>query len=102
MYPVPALEEFFPRRFARTFIQFGEGMRFLTAPFHIFFCPDSFIANKHPNLAVASLTEGIEPAPRKWPGLVLILKLAGHGRCDYVDFNENDVRDVKDYFVFFR
>ncbi|KAI0681612.1 hypothetical protein C8Q76DRAFT_590501, partial [Earliella scabrosa] len=100
-YLVPALEEYFPRRLARTFIQFGEHMRFLTAPFHIFFCPDSFIANKHLNRALASLTEDMDPEPRKWPGTVLVLKLAGHGCCDYVDFTADDIRDIKSYFALF-
>ena len=99
----PALNEYFPGPVARTFIQFGEDMRFLSNnPFHIFFCPDSFIANKHLNRAVASLTADIEPEPRKWPGLVLILKLAVHGCCDYVNFAEDDVRDVREYFALFR
>ena len=102
-HPVPALEDYFPHRIARTFVQFGEDMRFLGNPFHIFFCLNSFLANEHLNRAVASLTADIEPEPRKWPGLVLVLKLAGHG-CgeDYVNFAEDDVLDVREYFAFFR
>ena len=101
VYPVPALEEYFKFRCARTVIQFGAGMRFLTAPFHVFFCPDSFISNILPNSAIKYITEGIEPAPRAWPGLVLVLKLAGHGRYEYVNISKDDVQDVREFFGFF-
>ena len=100
-YLVPALEDYFKRRCARTVVQFGAGMRFLKAPFHVFFCPDSYVSNALPNRAIASLVEGVQPAPKVWPGLVLVLKLSGHGRHDYVDITREDVPDIREFFAMF-
>ena len=93
------LEEYFSRRCGRTFIQFGKGLRYLTSPFHIYFCADTYIADALHNRAISSLTSDVDPPPRPWPGTVLIMKLSGHGRYDYIDFKEEDIADIREYFA---
>ena len=96
---IPALRDFFARRYGRTLLQFGHHMRFLTSPFHMFYCVDSYIANTHHNRAIASLTEGALPRPRPWPGTVLVFKLAKSGDRSYVDVESADILDVREYFA---
>ncbi|KAI0702198.1 hypothetical protein C8Q76DRAFT_697920 [Earliella scabrosa] len=72
---VPALEEYFPHPCARTLIQFGQGMRFLKSPFHVYYCLESYHTNSFPNRAIGSLTKNVQPVPRPWPGTVLVLKM---------------------------
>ena len=96
---VPALEEYFAHACARTLIQFGQDMRFLKSPFHMYYCVESYRSNSYPNRAIASLVKGVEPAPRPWPGSVLVLKMANHAHFDYLDFTDDDVLDIREFFV---
>ncbi len=77
-------------------------MRFLSSPFHIFFCLESFITNSYPNRAIVSMLHGVQPTPSPWPGSVLILKLSGAGDESYVSIRPGDVPDIREYFVHFR
>ena len=74
-------------------------MRFLKSPFHMYYCLESYRTNSFPNRAIGSLTKGVQPVPRPWPGTVLVLKMVNHARFDYVDFTEHDVMDIREFFV---
>ena len=96
---VPVLDEFFRHACARTLIQFGRDMRFLKSPFHMYFCVESYRTNSFPNRAIAALMNGVQPSPRPWPGTVLVLKMDNHARFDYVDFTDDDIPDLLEFFM---
>ncbi len=98
----PVLVDFFRHRCARMLLRFGAHMQFLSSPFHIFFCLDSFITNSHPNRAIASIVQDVHPTPSPWPGTVLVLKLSGAPDESYVSVRPQDVPDIREYFVHFK
>ncbi|KAI0713794.1 hypothetical protein C8Q76DRAFT_693600 [Earliella scabrosa] len=101
-FPIPVLSEFFIQPYGSFLLQFGRNLSFLLSPFIIFFCLESYAHDVFPNNAIASLTKGVIPPPRPWPGTVLIMKLACAGVPDYVNFEDSDVDDVREYFVWYR
>lgn len=98
----PVLVDFFRHRCARMLLCFGAHMRFLSSPFHVFFCLDSFVTNSHPNRAIASMVHDVHPSPSPWPGSILVLKLSGGLDKSYVSVHPVDVLDIREYFVHFK
>ena len=102
VYPVPVLREFFHSSCGRILLQFGVDMQFLSSPFHIFYCVESFIRDAYPNKAIRTLTRGVTPEPRHWPGTVVVLKLADTARADYIDMSPQDLLHVREYFAYIK
>ena len=74
-------------------------MRFLKSPFHMYYCVESYRSNSFPNRAIMSLTNGVHPTPRPWPGTVLVLKMTNHAHFDYVNFTQDDLADIAEFFI---
>ncbi|KAI0682585.1 hypothetical protein C8Q76DRAFT_586592, partial [Earliella scabrosa] len=97
-WPIPRLRDFFGHSCGRMILQFGHNMRFLTSPFHMFYCIDSYASDTHHNRAIEALTAGARPKPRPWPGTVLVLKLTSHTSREYMDIGLHDLPDIREYF----
>ena len=100
VFPVPVLNEYFRSKCGRILLQFGVDKQFLSSPFHIFYCVESYIRDAYPNNALATLTRGVDPRPRAWPGTIVVLKLADVARAEYVDMCPQDLLHVREYFAY--
>lgn len=80
-------------------LRFGRGARVLEAPFDIFFCLKSYVANTPLNGAISRWTSGGLSRVRPWAGPVLVLKCADVLRMKgYCHFETSDFGDVAEYF----
>ena len=101
-YPVPALGSFFTGPYGRILLQFGARMEYRQKPFHVFYCVDSYLSGRSPNIAIQRLTSGTSPPPRPWSGVVVVLKTTSATVADYVSVEPSDLADIREFFMHVR
>ena len=93
------MRDFFSEPYGRFILQFGVGMQFLPAPYHVFYSIPSYMHSLNPNKAVSALTKGSLPPARPWYGCIVVLKAASMALLNYVDITVPEVDHVKEYFA---